>query len=277
MIVSHFELIFKPQAPGPADGVAVDRVVQGYFLSITNLEDKELRFALDFVVSPADPAEPQRSLAGNCICFYDTPPSTQPGTDNLKGVLTGAVSATVFRPSQGTIRVPPKGTAKVSVLPSIFGSQFDPTPLTSADFEVRGHVVIRLPAVFLPGPPFYLRTQPQSATPVRVLVTPQNRATFFSAANAITGQVQASLPVATGDPVLTITPEPGKPLVFDKVNLSALTDSLRSRVVDLDVGPNDVLALLLSGFEGSPPSLAALNASLKDAKIPFAIESRPPA
>ena len=45
MNVSHFELIFKPQSPVPP----ADTVLQGYFLSISNLEDVELSFRLDFV------------------------------------------------------------------------------------------------------------------------------------------------------------------------------------------------------------------------------------
>ena len=107
MIVSHFELIFKPQAPGPATGIAVDRVVQGYFLEITNLENKELLYQVQFVVSPPAAALSQRSLADNAIYFVDTPP----GTDNQSGVLSGTVTASIFSLSNGFIRVPANGTA----------------------------------------------------------------------------------------------------------------------------------------------------------------------
>ena len=42
MEVSHFELISKPQSPSaPTGTLAVERVIQGYFLEITNLEDVE--------------------------------------------------------------------------------------------------------------------------------------------------------------------------------------------------------------------------------------------
>ncbi len=270
MIVSHFELIFKPQAPAKAAGAPVSRVVQGYFLEITNLEDREYRYALDFIVSPGLASQPERSLSGNCIVFYDTPP----GTDNQGGVLNGAVDASVFRPSQGLIRVPPRGTAKVAVLPSIFGSALDPTPLTMPNFEVRGHVVIRLPAVFQPRPPFGLRTVAQSAAPVKVLLTPQNRGTFFAADDSIDGQIQASLPVAGGDPVVLLPPEPGGPLVFTPSRVLEISERLRDRLADLQASPSDLLALLLAGFDGNGESLAAFNASLKAAEVPFLVEQR---
>jgi hypothetical protein len=40
MEVSHFELVWKPQSPAtPIGQTGVDRVFQGYFLKISNLED----------------------------------------------------------------------------------------------------------------------------------------------------------------------------------------------------------------------------------------------
>ncbi|GCL63069.1 hypothetical protein [Pseudaquabacterium pictum] len=270
MIVSHFELIFKPQAPGPAAGVNVDRVVQGYFLEITNLEDQPYRYALEFVVSPADPTRPERSLAGNCIYFVDTPP----GTDNQSGVLNGGVSATVFRPSRGSILVPPKGTALVAVLPSVFGNAFDPTPLLVPNFEVRGHVVIKLPAVFPPGPPFSLFTVPQAAAPVKVLLTPQSRATFFSAANTITSQLQATLPLASGAAVVSLPPEPGGPLVLQPFEVSRIDVRLRDALAGLESSPAEMLALLVGGLQADAAALSAFNAALKDGGIPYALEAR---
>ena len=270
MIVSHFELIFKPQAPGPANGVNVDRVVQGYFLKITNLEDLPYRFALEFVVSPADPAPVERSLSGNCIYFVDTPP----GTDNQSGVLNGSVSASVFKPSRGSILIPAKGTALVAVLPSVFGNAFDPTPLQMPNFEVRGHVVIKLPAVFRPGPPYVLGTVPQAAAPVKVLLTPQSRATFFSAANTITSQLQATLPLAGGDAVLAVPPEPGGPLELTPFEVSKIDIRLRDSLSGLDSAPSELLALLLGGLQADTAALSAFNAALKDGGVPFALEAR---
>ena len=271
MIVSHFELIFKPQAPGPATGIAVDRVVQGYFLEITNLESKEFLYQVQLVMSPPASVLPQRSLSGNTIYFVDTPP----GTDNQSGVLTGALSASIFSLSNGFIRIPANGTALLAVLPSVFGSAFDPTPLTIPDFEARGHVVLKLPALFKPFPPFSLFTVPQSTTPVKVLLTPQNRATFFSASNAITGQIQASLPLASGNASNLLDPEPGGPLVLVPFSQPEKKLFIRDALAAIDAAPSDVLAALLSGFDPNSTSLTAFNASLAEAQIPFAIQAQP--
>lgn len=268
MIVSHFELIFKPQAPGPATGINVDRVVQGYFLEITNLENKEFLYQVQFVMSPPSPTLPQRSLSGNAIYFVDTPP----GTDNQSGVLSGGLTASIFNLNNGFIRIPANGTALLAVLPSVFGSAFDPTPLTTPNFEVRGHVVLKLPALFKPFPPFSFFSVPQATAPVKVLLTPQNRATFFSAANAITGQIQASLPLLNGTALNLLPPEPGGPLILQPFGQLESKLVLRDELARIDAAPSDLLATLLSGFDPNSSALAAFNASLADAQIPFAIQ-----
>lgn len=205
MEVSHFELIFKPQAPAAVSGVQVDRVIQGYFLEITNLEDKEYRYKLEFVAVPPPLGtfnREFRSLARNTLVFVDTP-----GVDNQPGTLLGSSSSPYFHPSTGYIRVPPLATALVAVLPSVFGpTPVDMTPIAEPVFEVRGFVRISLPALRIRSP--FISTA-QSKGPVKVLLTPQNRATFLGADNTIKGQVQATLPTATGAAAYSIPPSPG--------------------------------------------------------------------
>jgi hypothetical protein len=108
MIVSHFELVYKPQSPaGPAD-----TVLQGYFLEITNLEAIQLEFALNFTTSPITDAN--RSLFGNAAVFVDTP-----GIDNNIGVfsITGALASKSFGLNRRIV-VPAHGTALLALLPS---------------------------------------------------------------------------------------------------------------------------------------------------------------
>lgn len=207
MDVSHFELIFKPQSPAAPTGAGpVDSLIQGYFLEITNLEDEEYRYRLDFIAAPV--TDPLRSVAGNTVVFVDTP-----GTNNQQGVLNGAITSTTFSPSTGFVTVPPKGTALVAVLPSAFGPlPGETTPLTTPDFEVRGYVRLRLPALFrfVPGNPFgRFVLEPQADAPVKVLLTPQNRTTYFKADGTISDQTQASLPLANGVAVNELEPETG--------------------------------------------------------------------
>jgi hypothetical protein len=269
MDVSHFELIFKPQSPAdPVGAGPVDSVLQGYFLEITNFEAQELRFALEFVISPA--ATPERDLAGNALVFVDTPP----GTDNQQGVLNGAAGGSVFRPSTGTVRIPPLGTALVALLPSAFGPvPGDCTPLTIPNFEVRGHVRIRLPAVleFNPGGFPFVQFVPQAQAPVRVLLTPQNRATYFKGEGGISDQTQASLPLATGQAEYLIDPESGGPLVLTAGDINVETIK---EIVATELDEENTLAALLARLDPEGAGLAGFNKALAKANIPFAIERR---
>ncbi len=271
-IVSHFELIFKPQSPASPPGVAVDRVIQGYFLEITNLEPVSLRFQLEFVAVPPVPAAPFRSLAGNTLVFVDTP-----GNDNQGGVLNGTAGSSSFFPSSGLITIAPQATALVAVLPSAFGvNPLDMTPLALPNFEVRGYVKLNLPALF-PAPfkfPFF--RVPQAAAPVKVLLTPQNRATFLKADNSISGQTQATLTVVGGSAQTTVVPDPGGPLVFTGLALAderiALGELLQANT---ELSQTDLLAALLGQIDPAE-NLAPFNAALVQAGINFAVEKRNP-
>lgn len=268
MVVSHFELIFKPQSPSaPTDTGPVDSVLQGYFLEITNLEDVELRYALDFVIT--QPTDPARDLAGNTVVFVDTPP----GTDNEQGVLVDPTNSEVFRPSTGLVRIPPNGTALVAVLPSVFGPvPGDPTPITTPNFEVRGYVRIRLPALFIADDfafPFF--STPQSDTPVRTLLTPQNRATYFTATGGITDQTQATLPLAKGQAEYCIEPEEGGPLVFipRPIDIEIIRQFQRTGIDEAAA-----LMALMGRIDPEKTDLAAMNQHMKKVGIGLAIKKR---
>lgn len=265
MDVSSFELIFKNQAPAGD----VEQVLQGYFLSITNLENKNLKFRVEFVIFPPPPGTPNqelRSLAGNTLTFVDAG-----GTDNQRGILSGTLASSIFQLSTGFINVPANGTALLAVLPSanLFGP-LDPTPITDPKFEVRGFVRIALPAL-LSG--FPLRFVPQSNGPVSVLLTPQHRATFFSSTGAITNQVQATLPLATGAARTLVPPEPGGPFILQP--LPAL-DAVAELGATLEAMPLELrpamLTTLLAQVDADQSDLRGFNEALARAQVPLAIE-----
>lgn len=268
MEVSTFELIFKPQSPAAPQGVAaVDRVIQGYFLAITNLEDRTYRYALDFIATPV--SDPLRSLAGNTVVFVDTP-----STNNQQGVLNGSLSSKVFRPSTGFVEIPAHGTALVAVLPSAFGPvPGDPTPLTQPNFEVRGFVRIRLPALRSGPFPSIFNLKPQSEKPVKVLLTPQHRATFLTAAGEVSDQTQTALPNASGAALNALTPEKGfvlTPSVFDTIPPEL------ARGLEL-LDPPERAALiggLMAELAAEGADLKTLNAAMKAADIGLAVERR---
>ena len=264
MEISHFELIWKPQSPAaPTNTPAVANLIQGYFLEISNLEAVPYSYRVEFVASPV--ALPLRSLAGNTVCFVDTP-----GTNNQQGVLNGAITDTSFFPSTGLITIPAKGTALIAVLPSAFGPlPGEPSPLIAPNFEVRGYVNITLPATFSRVGNFFT-FGPQSTTPVKVMLTPQNRTTYFSATGAITDQTQASLPISSGNAVNSLPPEPGFffPRPFDLV-----TDDFKTLERMPDPTPQ-MLGAMLAMVDADGGDIAGFNTSLAKAGIGLALERR---
>jgi hypothetical protein len=276
--ISTFELIFKPQSPAAPSGVAaVDRVIQGYFLCISNLEPRAYRYRLEFIVPPPPPGTPAgafRTPAGNTLVFVDSG-----GSDNQQGVLSGAANQSRFVPSTGFVRVPAHGTALVAVLPSAFGATpLDPSPLGVPNFETRGYVRISLPAVRVGGGGFSsLFTVAQSKDPVRVLLTPQHRATFLRADSSISDQIQASLPLAHGAGIATLAPEPGgfslsvADLETVRPDLGTIIDAIEPENRGL------VLASLLGDLNAASADLEALNRALAAANVPLAVERRRPA
>jgi hypothetical protein len=218
-VVSTFEVLFKRLFPDPTNQVRFDRrVVQGYFLSLTNLEDKAFTYAIEFHISEpdaalADPAV-RRPNGGNCVVFFDTA-----GENRASSVVAyGATGGGVYGPGGGvpgssgfsTFRIPARSTGLVLFFPDPF--TFPGFTTTNPQVEVRGHVKLRLPA--LRSNPFFYRAQ--SNAPVRVLLNPETRATFFpDAANGVTfSQTHSLLHTASGRAENTIDPDPSF-FVFD--------------------------------------------------------------
>lgn len=252
--VSNFELIFKPLTPIPPDGVAaVDKVIQGYFLQITNLENRAFTYRLEFVIEPPAATQPERSLAGTHQVIVDIGPS-----DNNFSTLSGTIAASVFRST--SITVPAQSTAKVALLPAVFGPN---PPVATPNYEVRGFVRLRLPRVLQITAAGFLRFVPQSATPVQVMLTPQNRATFLDPAGAIADQVQASLPTATGAAVNAL-PSDG-PFLFPLAAIAADTDVNALLPAIADLGPQQRAALtaaLLAEVDPETSDLDAFNRAI---------------
>ena len=252
MEISSFELIYKPQSPTGA----ADVVLQGYFLNIANLEDTQLLFRVDFVTSSI--SDPDRSLANNTVAFID-----RPNQNNIPASLIGTLTSPSFRLKPNVV-VPPKGTAKVAVLPS------DPFPQPSgpANFEARGYVTLRLPAIFAFDGNFF-RLRPQLDRPARVLLTPQNRATYFGQSGDINDQTQASLPTGSGGAIDQVEAESGFPFPFPKGLAKRLTSLEGAVPPDPDEAE---LATMLATLAASGIDLKTLNSELKKAGIGIALE-----
>jgi hypothetical protein len=220
LAVSTFEVLVKPIAPrmvgnAPLNAVA-RRVVQGYFLTITNLESVDLTFRLEFRISTPNPADPDRTLFNNVDLVFDIA-----GANNVIPLSGNATSSTFG----GSFRLPAGQTASVQLLPkpNLFG-QVDP------DFEVRGYVVLRLPAL-RGNPGFFF--EPQTAAPAKVLLSPEVRGTFLpnNFPAVLTGdfdQISYALAIASGKALNEVAPEPSRfvvPIPFEVPNrLSGLRE-----------------------------------------------------
>jgi hypothetical protein len=219
IVVSTFEVLFKRLFPDPGNQVNFDRrVVQGYFLSLTNLEDKAYTYAIEFHISEPDAALPnperRRPNGGNCVVFFDTAGENQ-ATSVVSYATTGGG---VYGPGGGvpgsagfsTFRIPARSTGLVLFFPDPF--TFPGFTTTNPQVEVRGHVKLRLPA--LRRNRFFY--QAQSTQPVRVLLNPETRATFFpdAAAGVTFSQTHSLLHTASGAAENALDPDPSF-FVFD--------------------------------------------------------------
>ena len=256
MNVSHFELVYKPQSPdGPAD-----IVLQGYFLKISNLEDRAYSYQLEFVTSPITDAD--RTLFGNTLVFVDIA-----GEDQMPGEysLTGDSDAKSFKLNKA-VTIPAHGTALVALLPSDrFVMPGDPAP--DPDFECRGYVNITLPPVFRRFGDFFLQ-QKQNDDPVSVLLTPQHRATYFAADGAINDQTQSSIPLASGAGALEVPPQ--SPIIIGKPGDFDLD---RIRPIELD---DSLIVGLLAQVEAQDDGMDAFNRLMAKAGLEVELGRRTP-
>lgn len=259
MEISTFELLVKRIAPPPAPQAVARRVVQGYFLTVTNLEFKPLTFRIRFNISKPNPAgDPDRTLFGNAGLFYDIAGANDPIP------LSGNANSTIFG---GTFVLPARQTASVQLLPnaSLFAAQ-------NPDFEVRGFVTLNLPR---------LKGQPQSTTPVRVLLNPEIRGTFLpngfpNGTAEDFDQINYPLTVATGkalNEIASDNPRITLPVITPEVLQSLPADAVESLLDADDLEKSQSLIQLMAELDGDPKNLENLSDALSKLNIPVRVSS----
>jgi hypothetical protein len=200
MELSTFELLVKRIAPlpmmaNPGLMAVARRVIQGYFLTMSNLESTDLTFQLEFFISRPSPVDPEHTLDGRADMRYDIAGA------NAELFLYGDSNTTRFSTS---FTLPARQTASVELLPKpLLFTEPEPT------FEVRGFAVLTLPALF-DLPSFSFRAQ--NNTPVRVMLNPEIRGTFLpnDFPMGLTGdfdQISYPLTVGSGKSANAIEPE----------------------------------------------------------------------
>jgi hypothetical protein len=171
MIVSNFELLIKRIATVPSstpDSIAsvFRRVVQAYFLAITNLEEtRTVRYFLQLTIPDATSTNRKIDLStGNVNSVFDLG-NTDSAPLNISGISTSNPNVLKFRTTSFSIA--PQETALVAVLPNVIPF----ISVQNPDLEIRGYVELRQTRQFILNP----NTTPEA----RVLVTPENRGTFL--------------------------------------------------------------------------------------------------
>lgn len=277
MEITTFELLVKRIAPLPAVGApgaaaltaVARRVVQGYFLTISNLEDQDLTYRLEFVVSTPNPVDPDRTLTNNADLIIDIA--------GANTTLTLTQSGDTFR---GSFRLPARQTASVQLLPRLpLALLNSPNP----DLEVRGYVRLRLPAIFsgFPQPRF----GPQSDRPVKVLLNPETRGTFLpnNFPASTTGefdQINYPMTLASGQSLNELMPESGLRFPISQNLVQQLAAGLPERLqprLDLEalseVEQVDALVEILSQLDPSSETLNNVSDLLSKLDIPIRMEA----
>jgi hypothetical protein len=176
MIVSNFELLLKRIAP-LASGAVARRVVQGYFLQITNLDPIRTGFFYLRIKIPALPAGSVFKAIDREFVLADTPTDKKnvaaifdiAGEENTERNLSLNSSLTTadYKVIQSEpLKIGPQQTALITLLPNLTGNI---KLLKDEKLEVRGMVEL------LQVPIFFGTLSPE----IQVLITPEIRGTFL--------------------------------------------------------------------------------------------------
>jgi len=173
MIVSNFELLIKRIATVPAStptsiSSVFRRVVQGYFLSVTNLEpERRAGFFLRITITSSTG---NRIISNaNTQCFFDNG-NTNNSQLNVNNI--SSLTPNILRYSTSAFVLGPQQTGLITLLPNVipFINTINP------DLEIRGFVeLIQSRFTGGPGIPFPFVKVPE----VKVLTTPETRGSFL--------------------------------------------------------------------------------------------------
>jgi hypothetical protein len=191
MLVSTFEILLKPQLPSvsPELKKLSRKVIQGYFLTIANVNFFPVTISLVFTIKfPADPTDATERPT-SWKDFLDVVDIS--GQNLFSGGFPQATLVPEIVPQNNKARItftlPENGTGLLLLQPNVLL----PDLLTAANFEARGYVEIFLSSL-------------SGSDTATLLVTPEHRGTFFKNLEGRTpddvglDQIAYSLPVSNG-------------------------------------------------------------------------------
>jgi hypothetical protein len=240
------------------------RIVQGYFLTISNLEAFSVVYRIDFTVSLPVAADPNKILLNNAVLLVDFEgPNTNVPLTQVPG------QPEVYR---AFFTIPAHKTASVQLLPKL------PDVLNPGLLEVRGYVSLSRAVFGLP---------PESFPPVRVLLNPEIRGTFLPnnfPSGATTDldfdQINYTLAIASGKGLNEISNVTGSAsFTIDLPTLEPILGQLPNGTLDLARLEADnskkvqMLVQLLAQLEPSEVNLKDLNTVMEKIDIPVRMSS----
>ncbi|MEG4500784.1 hypothetical protein QUB05_21135 [Microcoleus sp. F10-C6] len=275
MEVSTFEILTKPIAPpipsAPELASVARRIVQGYFLTITNLESFDVEYRIQFTIPKPQPANPNRILLGNAVIFLDS------AFNNSPIALIQDPDVGLTENYRASFRIRARSTASFQLLPSL------PGVLTANLLEVRGFVSL-----------FRRRRFAGPLSPVKVLLNPEIRGTFlpnnfptppFPAPTTPLDfdQINYTLAIASGKGLNEIPPGPLEPFLTAPNLVSPifqpLLEELSNGTLDLASLEADnpekarMLVQLLAELDASEVNLNEINTLMERLEIPVRMSS----
>ena len=268
MEISTFEILAAPIAPvmglPPLLLPVARRIVQGYFLTISNLEAFSVVYRIDFTVSLPVLPDPNKILLNNAVLLVDFEgPNTEVPLTQVPG------QPEVYR---AFFTIPAHKTASVQLLPKL------PDVLTPGLLEVRGYVSLSRAVFGLP---------PESFPPVKVLLNPEIRGTFLPngfpsvpATELDFDQINYTLAIASGKGLNEISNVTGsESFAIDLSTLEPTLEQLRNGTLDLASLEADnskkaqMLVQLLAQLDASEVNLKDLNTVMEKIDIPVRMSS----
>jgi len=247
------------------------RIVQGYFLTISNLERFEVEYRIQFTIRKPQPADSNRVLRSNgvdnAVIFLDSVNNNDPIT-LIKDADVGETEN-----YRANFKIRGRNTASFQLLPKL------PGVLTASLLEVRGFVSL-----------FQRNRLPASPSPVKVLLNPEIRGTFlpnnFPAppnTELDFDQINYSLAIASGKGFNEIPLGPREPIIKIPTLVSPifqpLLEELNNGTLDLATleaeNPEKakMLVQLLAELDASDVNLSELNTVMERLEIPVRMSS----
>lgn len=269
MEVSTFELLYKPFTPPLGGGTEAlgRRVLQGYFLTISNLDSQSFRFRIVCRITLPDPDAPSRRLDANHKLIIDVGSAPDNQFTSLdRNPPGGNRYAKSFRLEAGK-------TALVVLLPDVTMPDFFTT--RPSDIEIRGNVSLVLPCI---------KGSPQPGAPAKVLLQAEHRAVFLpngwpnmAAGDLDFDQTNVNLSLASGKALNDVPQLP----CTSRVAASLRMVDMEERMAALEDQPDaaSAVAAVIAGLgqiDRDRESLAIISRLLDEAGIPVRLEAAEP-